>query len=212
MKFTVSEFLTFAKAVESYDWLTLTQKKPYRYTVENQGIRLYPSTGMGRKISNWEIKRFCEIYSVNNSTKTLDYKKLFNKSYLLPIAKLFNPELFEYKLPEEIIDITDLHEGASRQIFVNAYERNAEARRQCLEAHGTNCVVCNFSFEEIYGDIATGFIHVHHLSPIALKGGKYKINPVKDLRPVCPNCHAVIHLRGGCLSIEELKGILVKHK
>jgi len=34
------------------------------------------------------------------------------------------------------------------------------------------------------------------------------VDPVKDLRPVCPNCHAVIHLRGGCLSIEEVQELI----
>jgi predicted HNH restriction endonuclease len=208
---TAPEFLSFAKTVESYDWLTLTQKKPFKYSVENQSIRLFPSTGMSRTISSWEITRFCEIYSLNKSVKTLDYKALFNKSYLLPIAELFDESLIDHALPEELLDVTDLHEGASQKIVVNAYERNSRARRLCIEAHGTNCIVCNFSFEEIYGEYAAGFIHVHHLFPIALKGGEYKINPIKDLRPICPNCHAVIHLRGSCLSIEEMKALLMKN-
>lgn len=208
MKFTASEFLAFARAVQSEEWSTLSQKKVYRYTVEDRGLRVTPSTGDERLVSNWEIARFCETYSQSNSLKTKDYRSLFNKSYLLPIANSFDPKCVEFLLAEEVVDTSDLHEGAVRLISVNAYERNAEARRQCVEAHGSNCVACGFSFATAYGDVAAGFIHVHHLSPIALKGGDYKIDPVADLRPVCANCHAVIHLRGGCMSIEELKSLL----
>jgi len=208
MKFTASEFLAFARVVQSEEWRTLSQKKAYRFTVEDRGLRVVPSTGDERLVSNWEIARFCETYSQSNSVKTKDYSNLFNKSYLLPVADSFDPKRVEFSLADEVVDTSDLHEGAVRLISVNAYERNAEARRRCVEAHGSSCVVCGFSFAQVYGDVAAGFIHVHHLSPIALKGGNYNVDPVADLRPVCPNCHAVIHLRGGCMSIEELRGHL----
>jgi 5-methylcytosine-specific restriction protein A len=35
--------------------------------------------------------------------------------------------------------------------------------------------------------------------------GEYIVDPVEDLRPVCPNCHAVLHLGGSCRSIENVK-------
>ena len=55
----------------------------------------------------------------------------------------------EIVLPEEIDPL--LYEGASKQITVNAYERSAEARRRCIEAHGTSCCICGMSFGEVYG-------------------------------------------------------------
>src|SRR5690606_21179175 len=64
-----------------------------------------------------------------------------------------------------------LFEGAAKRISVNAYERNPVARRRCIEHHGTNCVVCGFSFGKTYGPIADGVIHVHHLRPLANCGG-----------------------------------------
>lgn len=208
MKFTASEFLAFARATQTREWRTLSQKRPFRYSVEQFGLRIIPSTEDARTVSYGQIAKFCEMYSNSNSLKTSDYRKQFNKSYLLPIAKAFDPHLADFPLAEEVLDSSELHEGAVRLISVNAYERNAEARRLCIEAHGSNCVICGFSFAAMYGDFAAGFIHVHHLSPIALRGGEYKVDPVADLRPICPNCHAVVHLRGGCLSIEELKGLI----
>ncbi len=111
-------------------------------------------------------------------------------------------------LPEEIPDPTGLTEGAVRRITVNAYEREPAARRQCIAAHGTNCSICEMSFGEAYGPEAEGYIHVHHLRPLSEIGGEYTVDPVKDLRPVCPNCHAVLHLGGRCRSIEEVREML----
>ena len=108
-------------------------------------------------------------------------------------------------LPEEVAESPTLYEGAVRQVTINAYERNPEARRQCIAAHGTTCCICGFSFGAGYGPEAEGYIHVHHLRPLSEIGGKYVVDPVEDLRPVCPNCHAVLHLGGRCRSIEEVR-------
>jgi 5-methylcytosine-specific restriction protein A len=62
------------------------------------------------------------------------------------------------------------------------------------------------SFEELYGIIGKGFIHVHHKKPLAGTRAEYKVNPPKDLVPVCPNCHAMLHTTNPPLGIEELKG------
>ncbi len=101
-------------------------------------------------------------------------------------------------------------EGSIKQVTVNIYERNSAARKKCLEKHGFQCKVCRISFEEIYGDIGKGFIHVHHIKPLAGITKKYELNPIKDLVPVCPNCHAMLHTSNPPLSIEELRNILNK--
>ena len=98
-------------------------------------------------------------------------------------------------LTEEIAESPTLMEGAVSRISVNAYERNPEARRRCIEHHGAKCFVCEFDFGKVYGEVAGGYIHVHHVRPISEVGECYVVDPIKDLRPVCPNCHAVIHLR-----------------
>ena len=43
-------------------------------------------------------------------------------------------------------------------------------------------------------------------------GKEYEVDPVKDLRPVCPNCHSVIHLKAPPYSIDELKDMLTAQK
>lgn len=114
-------------------------------------------------------------------------------------------------LPEEIESGFTLPEGAKRQITVNAYERNDSARRRCIEHYGKTCSICGFSFRATYGELAKDIIHVHHLRQLSEIGEEYQVDPIQDLRPVCPNCHAVIHSRRDPpLSIEEVKELLRK--
>lgn len=68
-----------------------------------------------------------------------------------------------------------------------------------------NCTVCGFNFTEMYGEIDKEFIHVHHLLELNQIGEEYVVDPIKDLRPVCPNCHAMLHKRKPAYSLEELK-------
>jgi len=96
-------------------------------------------------------------------------------------------------------------EGIPNQIAITIYERNPYARKKCLENHGYNCAVCGFNFKKTYGQIGKDFIHVHHLTQIATIGQAYQIDPIKDLRPVCPNCHSIIHKQKNPLTIEYVK-------
>ena len=115
-------------------------------------------------------------------------------------------------LPEELDPDEQYSEGSTKSVTINAYERNAVARTACISHYGSNCHICDFDFCATYGNVATGFIHVHHLRPLSECGGEYDIDPIDDLRPVCPNCHAVIHLGGSCRSITEIKSLLDAQK
>lgn len=110
-------------------------------------------------------------------------------------------------LAEEVVDSECCIEGATKTISVNTYERNPQARAACLAAHGYNCVVCGFDFENEYGEIGKDYIHVHHLKQLADIGVEYELNPVEDLRPVCPNCHSMLHRKRPAFSVQELQQI-----
>jgi len=96
-------------------------------------------------------------------------------------------------------------EGARRRITVNVYERDASARRRCIQRWGVHCNVCGFNFAARYGEVGEGFIHVHHLVKVSAVGSEYQLNPEVDLRPVCANCHSMLHRRDPPLTIEELR-------
>jgi hypothetical protein len=118
----------------------------------------------------------------------------------------------DFLYPDEsnlILDI-NLKEGSKQTIHVNKYERNQEARQKCIAHYGPNCQVCNFDFEVMYPSIGQGFIHVHHHKLISNSDGEYIIDPIKDLIPVCPNCHAMLHRKSPDqpYTVNELKNIM----
>lgn len=99
-------------------------------------------------------------------------------------------------------------EGATTLTQVVAYERSSKARSRCIRVYGYGCSACGMNFEERYGDLGKEFIHVHHLREISSVGAEYVVDPVEDLRPLCPNCHAMVHRRSPALTIDELRAIL----
>jgi predicted restriction endonuclease len=151
------------------------------------------------------------IKTINSNLKLnlKDFKVLFSMKYIdtqawqKEIDRVIHQELIKI-YPDEIDD-KNLFEGAKKQITVNAYERSSQARQECINEYGYKCVICNFDFEKTYGEIGHNFIHVHHLKPLSEIDEKYKIDPIEDLRPVCPNCHAMLHKRKPAYSIEEIK-------
>lgn len=113
-------------------------------------------------------------------------------------------------LPEEVNEKKVFFEGAKTKVVINAYERNVEARSTCIVYYGPKCQVCGMSFKEVYGAEFDGIIHIHHLRKLSEIGDKYKVDPITDLRPVCPNCHAAIHSKEEPFTIEEMKQKLGK--
>lgn len=115
-------------------------------------------------------------------------------------------------LPEEIPARGKFSEGAKSTVTINAYERSAKARAACIAHHGVSCSVCGFDFEDAFGDLGSGFIHVHHIVPIGSIRDEYEVDPITDLVPVCPNCHAMIHRVEPPLTVEQLREHLAKTK
>jgi len=117
----------------------------------------------------------------------------------------FSEDIF----PESSIP-TNSFEGAVKQVLVNKYERSSVARQKCIEHFGCKCYICGLDFKKKYGDIGDGFIHVHHIVPLDQIGKEYVVDYEKDLIPVCPNCHAMLHrtIDGREVTIDELKQMI----
>jgi 5-methylcytosine-specific restriction protein A len=113
-------------------------------------------------------------------------------------------------LPEEVASPASYYEGAVKEVTVNAYERDAKAREAAIAHHGFDCKVCGFDFESAYGKHGEGYIHVHHQVPLSTINKRYKVDPVKDLVPVCPNCHAMLHRGSETLTVAQLRSIMKK--
>ncbi|MCB0177254.1 MAG: HNH endonuclease [Anaerolineae bacterium] len=161
--------------------------------------------------SGWE-KEFPYFFVISKSTEVdLATKILLIYSYPLSVKKSRQKEsLKEYTvlIPEEIPDTTGLMEGTTRRIRVNVYERNQTARTLCIEHYGAKCFICGFNFEFVYGELGKGYIHVHHIKPLAEIKSGYQVNPIEDLRPVCPNCHAMIHRASPPATCKEIRKLI----
>lgn len=157
-------------------------------------------------------KRFRLSLKLTSTTALKDIAKLLSvAAYPLSLRKSQRDKITirpETCPPEEVLVGQTFAEGNVQRIVVNRYERDLRARNACISRHGTVCSICGFDFAKIYGEVMAGFTHVHHLKPLATVGEGYQIDPVCDLRPVCPNCHAVIHRREPPYSIEEVQQLL----
>ncbi|SRR5260221_9123582 len=112
------------------------------------------------------------------------------------------------RLPTETLSFDEVkyyEEGKVIQVFVDRFERNQRARLKCIEHYGDRCYICGFDFGQVYGDVAKGFIHVHHLRQLSDVKSEYEVDPVTDLIPICANCHSVIHMTRPPMTIKEIK-------
>ena len=127
-----------------------------------------------------------------------DFDRLINKD--IP--------LFEQSLGVSPAGSEELLEGEAETVVLNKYERNIKARKACIAYHGTSCSVCGMDFGKFYGPEFAGMIEVHHIVPISSIGKEYVVDPIKDLVPVCPNCHFALHSKKDRVyTIEELKAL-----
>lgn len=111
---------------------------------------------------------------------------------------------------EEIAQPQMYSEGATMPVMVNAYERDPGTRAACIAHYGARCLVCGIDFEAQYGERGKGVMDIHHIKPLAEVGRGYQVDPIQDLRPVCPNCHTIIHRGEGQLSIAEARALVRK--
>lgn len=173
---------------------------PHGYSVHSMDV----FTGdFGPTVHSGTISEVCHIIHAtggivalasfnNDQASVLHFKKRCNP----PAAGLFDEP-----------DVLPL-EGHSQTVETNVFERQPTLRRLCIKAHGTACAVCSFDFGARYGEDAQGFIHIHHLQPLASIRKAHVVNPIKDLVPLCPNCHAVAHLRDPPYTPDEIRAML----
>lgn len=194
---------------------------------ETEIYQNYISSALGIKTVRWQstdtrnriyVKKIVDIEDENKWDEYINWhiETMIKFMNVFPsfINKLKKGELLEstdtpslvIPYPDEVSE--DLYEGAQKKVIVNIHERNPVARKECLLEHGYSCSVCSLNFEDKYGDIGKNFIHVHHLTPISDIKEEYQIDAINDLRPVCPNCHAMLHKKKPPYSIDELRKII----
>lgn len=168
--------------------------------------RIYrDSKDAGLSLALAAMLQHIEYYEAKTGSKVVAGREIYAKHQKLLSAPSDRGQVF----PDEVSEaIAAYLEGAVMRVSVNKYERSDAARKACLEAYGFSCAVCEFDFSKAYGAIGQGFIHVHHLIELSSIRETYEVDPVEDLRPVCPNCHAMLHRRVPAFSIDELRAAI----
>lgn len=111
--------------------------------------------------------------------------------------------------PLETIETEHGLEGKKVKIYTTKYERDPANRKEAIKLHGTRCMVCDFDFEEVYGELGKDFIEVHHTKPLYSLEHEVEVNPKEDLVCLCSNCHRMIHRnKNKIMSVEELKKLM----
>lgn len=92
-----------------------------------------------------------------------------------------------------------------------ARERSRKLRKQKIDSvrkagRSLACEVCDFDFEQRYGERGKGYIECHHVVPLHQAGeGRTKLS---DLALICANCHRMIHRKAPWPTPAELRAML----
>lgn len=116
--------------------------------------------------------------------------------------------LVEQEEEAELPSFEPLPEGAVTTVKVNRHERNPVNRLRCISHYGVECWVCGLNFGEHYGPPAAGYIEVHHRIPLSAMGNEYLVDPIRDLVPLCSNCHSAAHRRNPPYEPSEIRQLL----
>ena len=129
------------------------------------------------------------LYLTGSSFNYADIRKMFGRF-------ADNPEVKRIPFAEVIT------EGGLQLRSSYMRQRSRKLRDAAIEYFTKNgvikCDCCDFEFEEYYGEIyGLSCIEIHHLKPIFSYEGSDLMSTIyealKNLLPVCPNCHRVIH-------------------
>jgi predicted HNH restriction endonuclease len=105
-------------------------------------------------------------------------------------------------------------EGAAKYKLHLYKERNRAliklAKSKYLERNNKlNCQACDFSFQNVYGEVGKNFIEAHHIYPISQLTSE-TTTKIEDIVFVCSNCHRMLHRKRPWMSLADLKSLILK--
>lgn len=152
-------------------------------------------------------------------------KYLFENRFCYDDAKRFSAKvhasqnaahkLYVYAEDDEV------KEGQATVKQTKVRERSRKLREAALAYYTRDgkitCAVCGFDFYDFYGELGEGYIQMHHEKPIYQYSdegfSQYIADAVKDMKPVCANCHCMVHRgKGTPLTLEELRKMIEDRK
>lgn len=151
--------------------------------------------------------RLVGLPETDQKTVTHD-EEVANFTRLVETAVALIDFIISLGMPEEDLGLIGDSEGQKLLAVCGRYERSVRNRIKCLDFHGYDCQACGFSPEVKYGDIGKTITHVHHKTPLSLMEKPGVVDPIKDLVPLCPNCHNLAHKKIPPYSIEEIRQMI----
>lgn len=177
-----------------------------KYATHKEGV--FRITRYGKKYL--KEKYDAVSYLITNDFDWADLKKGFNEIEKNKSRKI---EIFD----ENIV----INEGFKKAMSINVYGRSTKLRDAAIKAFTLNghisCDCCKFNFDSFYGStIGAGYIEIHHIRPIfkyeSQEINKFIKEALKNVVPVCSNCHRMIHrVSKNPLEIEILKSSIKKN-
>lgn len=196
----------------------LLQKLPF-HSLDNRGPRFRNQNGVARKsadIATWHPDYVGGRTKGGATDRVVlaqfleDPERMHRIAAEIRAAIDSGAAMDEFYVPEEL-ETEGATEGRllQRKHFVR--ERNPKLRDKkiasFLKTHNrVHCELCEFDFEDTYGERGRGFIEVHHVVPLH-ESGPTKTN-LDDMILVCPNCHRMIHRGMPWLTPEDVRKII----
>lgn len=113
-----------------------------------------------------------------------------------------------------VLDDQVIREGELKTRTADYRSRSRELRHEAIKHYTRDgrlpCEACGFDFSKAYAQIGNGFIHIHHLKPVSfMRGEPMNLKQaLANVRPLCANCHQMVHRRSPPISIAELQSML----
>lgn len=173
-------------------------------TLEKKGLATYEKFG---RVGTLKITPLGERYILENAT---NYDFVMNNGF---------DEAQRENVIKRDFDNLVIEEGFTQFVSIQKRKRSRALVKLAKEHYAINgklyCSICKFNFEDFYGELGKDFIEIHHLEPIfAYEDAIEKSleEALQNVRPVCSNCHRMIHRNTkSILSIEQVRALVIQH-
>lgn len=220
--FLADEYLSIDPAAPRGTWDKVStyetrkgSKKPFEYAARceafeltdshiNLTLRYLESDNVGAGNELWGCSTITLDFETGEYIATWADDKY--KSYDGPVScEIIDPSA-ESRFPEGVAAYRR-HKALERDVALAELAKRA----RLASAGRLSCEVCDFDFNQTYGDLGMGYMEAHHAEPIAGMDGKGK-TPLSAIRLVCPNCHRMLHLGPRLLTVDELRAIVQRNR
>ena len=211
-------------------WNFYHEIKQGHIVIARRGLSEVAAIGTVRKTAYFDLKKSRTMPSEEQFENFLDVdwhdeprdlifnSQIFSQPTVLPISEEKYVSLFTFPTSKSFTDEEekDFPEGKESYRYHKYRERNqkvirlAKAQRIITDPL-LKCDVCEFSFQERYGQVGIDYIEAHHCIPLSESKTVVKTR-VSDFALVCSNCHRMLHRHRPWLEIKDIRSLVKRKK